>query len=335
MSIDNDDKLSRQRAPRTAGTQLRVRRVDVLAAPFGVAAVLAARRAAAQALTPMRVGTVVTDTFAEVCYAQDLGFFQKAGLAVDLQLFSNGSAISTAIVGGALDVGVAVPLTIANAVIRGVPFTLIAAGAINTVKDPMIDLVVARDGPIHAAKDLEGKAVAVTGVKALQDVALDAWLDRNGADPAKVARVEMGFSAMPAAIERSTVAAAMLGEPVLSVAANAKTVRSLANPIAAIAPQTLVSAWYTTKSYLQDNAVTVEKFRAAIVDAGRWANQHHDNATAILAKYAKVAPESLRNMSVCRYTDRLAAADIQPLLDVSTKFGILPRAVSATELLVR
>ena len=197
----------------------------------------------------------------------------------------------------------------------------------------MIALVVARDGQIRAAKDLEGKAVAVTGIRALQDVSLDVWLDQHGVDPAKVSRVEMGFPAMPAAIERGTVAAAMLGEPVLSVAS--KSVRSIANPISAIGPQTLVSAWYTTKTYLQENASTVEKFRTAIVDAGRWANQHHDKATAILATYAKVNPDSLRNMRLCRYTDRLQAADIQPLLDVATKFDVLPRTVSAAELLAQ
>ena len=314
--------------------QLPVRRANALAAPFGLAIALAARRVGAQSdSAPLRVGTVVTDTFAQALFAREMGFFQRVDLPVDLQLFSNGSAISSAIVGGALDVGVAVPLTIANAVIRGVPFALIAPGAINTAKDPMIDLVVARDGQIRTAKDLEGKAVAVTGIRALQDISLDVWLDQRGVDPAKVSRVEMGFPAMPAAIQRGTVAAAMLGEPVLSVASN--VVQSIANPISAIGPQTLVSAWYTTKTDLQENASTVEKFRTAIVEAGRWANQHHDTAVAILAKYAKVSPDSVRNMRLCRYTDRLQAADIQPLLDVSTKFGVLPRAVRAAELLPR
>ena len=37
----------------------------------------------------------------------------------------------------------------------------------------------------------------------------------------------------------------------------------------------------------------------------------------------------------CPYTDQLRIADIQPHLDVAVKFGIIPRAFNAAELLIR
>ena len=85
-------------------TQSRLPRSLFLAAlPAAYAAT--ARPARAQGLTPLRVGATANDTYAEAYYAQDLGIFTKAGLAVEITTFTNGAAVSSAIAAGALDVG--------------------------------------------------------------------------------------------------------------------------------------------------------------------------------------------------------------------------------------
>src|SRR5258708_36974156 len=94
---------------------------------------LCARSASAQTpaaaqLQALRVGATANDTYAEAYYAADMGFFTKAGLAVELTTFPNGAAISAGIAAGALDIGVSNPVQLANAIVHGVPFVFIAGG---------------------------------------------------------------------------------------------------------------------------------------------------------------------------------------------------------------
>src|SRR5579864_6339751 len=76
-----------------------------------------------RAQTPaIRVGGLSSDTFAMGYYAQDMGFFSKAGLNVQMLPFNNGSAQAEAAAGGSLDIGAGEATELANGVIRGLPF---------------------------------------------------------------------------------------------------------------------------------------------------------------------------------------------------------------------
>ena len=86
---------------------------------------------------------------------------------------------------------------------------------------------------------------------------------------------------MGAAVERGTVAAALVAEPSLSVAKAGGKVRELANPFGLIAPQFLLSAWFSTPAFIQKNPALVKAFAAAIHQTGRWANAHHDEYMTI------------------------------------------------------
>ena len=314
----------------------RIQRAQFLAGALGAGLSVSASRAMAQpSLMKVRVGTVASDSFAGVYFAQDMGFFQKAGLVVEIQTLRNGSAVSTAIAGGALDIGSATPITVANAVARDVPLVVIAAGGLSTAKAPNTLLVVAQNSPVRVAKDLEGKTVAVTGIRALADGGVDLWLEKNGVDPAKVPRIELIGGAMAAAIERGTVTAALMNEPARSIALKNGSFRVIGDPFSAIAPQVLTAAWYTTTAFAQQNAEMVRRFQGAIDAAQLWANTHHDESAPILAKYANSDVDIIRGMVRCAFAVQLRATDIQPELDMAFKLGIIPKPVKAADLFAR
>ena len=70
----------------------------------------ALRPVRAQSLPVLRVGAAPADAFAQAWFAQDLGFFTKAGLTVDLQNFNSGTAAASAVVGGSLDIAITTPI---------------------------------------------------------------------------------------------------------------------------------------------------------------------------------------------------------------------------------
>ena len=74
-----------------------------------VAILITTAPAAAQSPAPASivVSTNPIDSGAEVYYADDMGFFAKAGLNVQIQPGANGAAIAAAVAGNAVDIGYA------------------------------------------------------------------------------------------------------------------------------------------------------------------------------------------------------------------------------------
>ena len=102
-----------------------------------------ALRLPASADGPIRMQTSAVDSAAEPFYAYDAGFFKAAGLDVELGPASaNGAAISSAVAGGAVDVGMSNLVSIALAHARNIPFVAIGPGGLYTAKTPSTLLIV-------------------------------------------------------------------------------------------------------------------------------------------------------------------------------------------------
>lgn len=318
------------RSPRANAT----RRSAFLAGSLAVLATAGNARAQ-PALIPLRVGGDTGWEYSEAFYAQDMGFFTKAGLNVEITSLSSGAAISASVAAGQLDVGVSsmVPLSIAYA--RGLPFVIVAGGALETLNVPGGLLCVAKDSPIRTAADLEGKPIAVNALKNLAEMMLDAWLAQHGVDIAKVKVVELRYTEMGVALERGTVAAAVLSEPALSPALRTNTLRVLGDVYATVGSEYLISCWFTTQPFVERNADAIHRFQTAIYEAGRWANTHPDESVAMNAKHAQMDPEVLKKMVRRLYATQLRLTDVQPVLDVAAKYGVTPRRVNAAELILR
>ena len=105
---------------------VRIRRAAVLC---GIALVVCATGAAGLADAPLqtiRVATVPVDAGAEVYYAQKMGFFKANGLDVQITGLTNGAAVTSAVIGGAADIGQSNAVSIAQAHERGIPVVIIA-----------------------------------------------------------------------------------------------------------------------------------------------------------------------------------------------------------------
>ena len=105
-----------------------LRRREVLAALAGAALLPAARRADAQTLPLVRVAYIPYEFSAQVLYAQEMGFFRKAGIAVELQPIPYSPSIAQAIAAGSIDIGLSTTTTLAIAHSKGIPFVIVAPG---------------------------------------------------------------------------------------------------------------------------------------------------------------------------------------------------------------
>ncbi|HEV8020408.1 MAG TPA: ABC transporter substrate-binding protein, partial [Candidatus Lustribacter sp.] len=118
-------------------------------------------RVAAQSAPAVRAGVEANETFAELQYGTDAGFFSRAGLNVVPATFATAGPIAAALAGGALDVGTIDVVLLANAVNRGVPIVAIAGSGLFRSKEPTSGLCVPASSALRTAKQFEGSTIAV------------------------------------------------------------------------------------------------------------------------------------------------------------------------------
>lgn len=239
----------------------------------------------------------------------------------------------SALVGGALDVGLADALVLANAFNRGVPLVAIAGSGFYTRSESTSGLCVANSSAVRTAKGFEGQTIALATLVSEASVTTKTWLARNGADVTKVRFVEMPFSAMAAALQRGTVAGAYLPEPFLSQAA--PRVRIVGDPPSAIADQFLVSLVVVSRAWISQNADTARRIVTAIYETARWSNQNHDLTAPILSKYSKVDVDAIRRNKRVLFATSLEPRMVQPLLDAAVTYKAIERHTNAADLIVR
>ena len=150
----------------------------------GAAAALLPRAAWAQDVQKLRVGfSPAGESLAHGAFAQEGGFFAKAGIAAEMIAVPNGGAMTAGIVSGAIDVGPSNVASMAAAYAHGLRLNLFAPSVIiSSSAPPTTILAVRSDSPIHSAKDFAGKTIACNTLRDLQQAAVMTWLDKNGGD---------------------------------------------------------------------------------------------------------------------------------------------------------
>jgi NitT/TauT family transport system substrate-binding protein len=289
----------------------RGRALGVLAASTTLAAPLRGR---AQSASPsVRLGSNISDAFAEPWYAVDAGYLQRAGIDATLQIFPGSGATATALAAGAIDLAVIDAISVANAIAHGVPLVGLTASGMFRVDQPSSVLCVAKSSAIKAPRDLTGQLVSVPSLQSLTTVSVQAWLKRSGVDPGAVKFIEIPFGGVDAALAHGTVACGYIGEPLLSQAL-ATDARQFAVPYVVFGPVCFVATMY---------------------EVAAWANAHPDLTAPIVAKYAKIPLAQVRSMRRATYAASFNPATLQPQLDIAAEFGATPRRFTVDEIMAK
>jgi NitT/TauT family transport system substrate-binding protein len=306
-------------------------RAAFLGTVSGALAIAAVAPGAALAEDVVRFGTIPIDPASEVFYAQDMGFFDKAGFKADIAPFSSGGAVAAAIAGGSIDIGNIDLVSIAAAHARGIPFVVLAPAGVYTRAAESYVLLVKPNAPIRTAKDLAGKTIAVNGLKNINQIPTEAWIDNNGGDSKSVKFIELPFPAMIPALEDDRLDAIAVTEPTLAITNGKYRVISLADHN--VAPSFMVAGWTTTLGWVQKNPTLAKKVTATLLETARWANANHDKTAAILSKYSKLPLETAQRMHRSYYGEKLDAALMQPVIDAAAKYGVIDKTFPASAIM--
>ena len=311
-----------------------MRRLHRLGRPLIVAAAILFSGASIQAadvpgLTTIRIVDAGQDVDAEAFYAQDLGIFKKYGINAEITLLrkGGGAAAVAAVAGGSADVGEGDLVSAANAHQRGIPIVLLAPSGIFRASAPTTEVIVAKDSPIKSGKDLEGKSIALISPEGPSRIATNLWLENAGAQLDKVSFIELPAVDMAAAVDRGTVAAAVINEP--SLVASQSCCRVLGNNFQSVGNTWQLNVWYSSADWIAKNAALARKFAQAMREAAVWANNpaNHAKSGEILSKYTPFPADLLPKMNRATYGETLDPKTMQPILDAALRYKALQTAI--------
>ena len=291
-------------------------------------------RAGAQAVAPVtvRVATSPNDDLSALLYAQQSGAFKAAGIELTIQKANNGSFVAAAIAGGAVDVGKVSSIPIITAHVRNIPFKIVYPNKLNIVGQTVTGaLVVAPDSPIRVARDLNGKTIAVGALLDSTWLGARAWVDAHGGDSSTLHYIEIPFSAVAAALHENRIQAGSLGQPYITAQTTTGEVRMLADVTTAIGPRVLQSAWCSTADYAARNRDVVTKFARALAQSARYCNTHQSEIIPITAAFTGIEPATLATMKTI-YATEPDPRDLQPWIDASARYKVIPQRFDAAEL---
>lgn len=283
--------------------------------------------------TLIRVSGSLNDSTTPLAYAASAHLFERAGLHVDVQRFTSGAAIATAVAGGALEIGAFNMFGLVQAHAKGLPFSLIAPGSVYRSEFPDGGLLVSANSPLRAPKDFNGKTLGALSLQDLSTFAVESWLDKNGGDSKSVHFVEVTPPIAMQAIESGRVDGASLVQPTFDEALATGRFRVAAYSMGSIAPRFLVSAWYANTDWIAKHRTLVQRFVAVMHEANVYVQSHPAETLPNLAALMGVDVASIAHTHRAFQAEYLDLRDMQPVIEVAARYKAIPAPFPAEEMI--
>lgn len=309
-------------------------RKHAITAVLSTAAVLRIATPAGAQTRPLRIALIPTEIAAGAYYANDLGYFKDAGLDAQLTSLQNGSAITAAVISGAMDVGFSNTFSLIVAHDKGLPVSILSGTDVHRAADPTNGILsVPQASPIHTARDLAGKTLGTSSLSNTTYYALRNWIDRNGGDSKLSKYVEIPIPQMADALIAGRVDAAPLDAANANADRSRKELRRIASTYDSIAPRFMAGAWFAASGWAQNNPDLVTRFVESMHKASVWANAHATDSAKIYSKYSRFSLSDLLLAPRPLFATTTTADLIQPVIDVAAKYGAIKAAFPAHDML--
>jgi NitT/TauT family transport system substrate-binding protein len=300
---------------------------------FGALTLAPLRVGAQAAPVTLKVGHPPTETATPLLYAMRTGLFERAGMKIELTKMSSGAAVSSAVAGGALDLGGTSLLALILGHAKGIPFTIIAA-ANNMAQEGYVGgLLTQAASPLRDAKDFDGKTVSAAAVNDIVTLSLWAWMDKNGADWRSLKVIEIPQPAAAAALIAGRTDGAYITGAAFEGAVTDAKVRKVANVWDAIAPRYAATAWFSTRDWLGRNHAVAQRFARVLSEAAGYTNTHAEETLPDMVAYTGLDRAVAQKMHRAMFSTTLRGSDIQPLIDAAAKYKFIDQRFSGSELI--
>jgi NitT/TauT family transport system substrate-binding protein len=283
-----------------------------------------------QQLRKVTIAIIAADPTGQVMYAKHRGMFRKQGIDAEIKIVGPAQA-GPALISGEAQFIAMPAATLAQQKSKGAPFKAVAGAALYRPKRATTVLVAAPGQRIRTARDLVGKRVGLDSPFSIAHVGLLRWLERGGVSGDDIKLSTFEFPQVEALLLRKELDAAVLPEPLATLALQGGA-RLIALPFDAVcAADCLLIVFVARRDVDPDLAA---RFRNAVQAAARWANQkqNYPASGAILARYQPMPKTQIAKMARTTYATRLRVRMAEPWLDVFKEYGLVPESFTPGDL---
>jgi NitT/TauT family transport system substrate-binding protein len=294
--------------------------------------------AAAIQLTRIRFGYIPIVDAVLYYVADKKGFFREENLEIEGSKLAGGAAISAAIEGGSLDVGLAGTVPVIQAHLQGFNFKYFAP--LNFEESPShltFHLLAKIDSNIYSPKDLEDKRVASNALGGVNELMIRSIMDTVGADHNKARLIAIPFEQMEVALQQGRVDAVSIVEPfgtqILERGLGRVIERGSLGSILKPGERIMIAGVIGKKDWLESNLELVRRFARALGRSTEYALQNEGEARQIIAEYTGVPLAVAERMIMPALYKEIRRSDLQPVINAAAKIGMIDRTFDASELI--
>ncbi|UCM87716.1 ABC transporter substrate-binding protein [Streptomyces marincola] len=270
------------------------------------------------------LGVIPIIDVAPVRLGVEQGFFAEQGLDLTMTESQGGAAIVPAVTSGSLQIGYSNIVSLLVARSQGVPVRMVSVGArasADALDDGSGQLMAADEGITDVA-DLRGRTVAVNTLLGINEVAVRTGLERHGLSADDVSLVELPIPNMPAALAAGDVDAAMLSEPFTTIA-EADGAHAVPVSYAAMGEGLPIAGWFTSESFAREHPDVLERFTTALERSLRYAEEHPDEARAVLDSYLDLADGVSAEVTLPGWDPATEPAEIEDVARLTAEAGLI------------
>ncbi|WP_436697582.1 ABC transporter substrate-binding protein [Nocardioides sp. BYT-33-1] len=285
------------------------------------------------------IATVGSDSGSQAFIAEKEGFFEDHDLDVKVKIVANVPELAAAVESGDAQFALTSPTSIASAKSAGVDFTIVAGGAVYTVDNPGVWIMVPEGRDIDSPADLKGKSIAVNALNTMPHLSTLATLEAAGVDvdAKSLDVVTLDFTQVGQAFESGQVDAATVTAPFNYQIEGDGLGHAIASPYDAVndSEDFYNTIWFGQSALAEKQPDVVKKFQDALRDTNAWANDPANEAERkqILQEYTDLADEMLNGLQLLQFGDDVTPELIQPVIDIMEHFEVLPRPVKADDII--
>jgi NitT/TauT family transport system substrate-binding protein len=271
----------------------------------------------------VRFGHVANPFSAPVRLALERGYFDDAGVALELTTFANGSLASAALAAGEVELAVGGHIQTLVATLGGAAQLFIGPLGFERSPDHLPIALVARAG-VSSGRELEGAVVGMSARGAISELQLRIFMGAEGAEFESLELRAMPFDELAGALGAGEVAAASCPDPLAARLVREGLGRvidrgSLSRALAG-GERAMITGIAASRPWLQANE---DAARAVLGAVGR----------AIGEAAAEAPAEVPAGEHAPLFDSRLQAADLQLVFDLAFEHGLVEHAATASELI--
>jgi NitT/TauT family transport system substrate-binding protein len=290
-------------------------------------------RAAAAAMTPIRVSYLPIVDELPLYVGLDQGFFAKRNLDVSLIPVANQGVLISSLASGSAEMGSSVLVSMLPAQEAGIPLAAVAACVTFPVPHN-VGVLAKAGGDIKTAKDLGGHKVGVPGLKSFFHVMVLRWLAEKNVDAAHITFVETPFPQMADLLKSGQVDAVVTVDPFYHRIIDQKIGFQFDDFEATVPVGTIIDCYATMKDWAVKNPVAVHAFRDGLVESIAFLKANEPSARASLAKWTKQPPAVVEETLIPTFAVPVTAPQIQWWIDLAKKQGLITGTINARDMLV-